>query len=383
MKRSLLFISLFSILLSAATFGPGCAPADDPSGSAGAGGEAAGTSGAAGNAAGSANDAGSGGAGGDQGGEGGAGGTESGGTSSGPVVALCGDTSSCTRPSTTPLSAPYLGAPGQEGCPINARCNVGVGANNGKCIPQGCYPESGDPAVPANINATANCNAPHDFVFEGKASEIYRFGGTMSVPSTAAAGANVGVKLLLDGTPVIESLNEVGFGGAPYPNEPATGERWYSLRKSGFYTLRFSVEQCVPITIAANIERKAEAAFNLTKENAFGVAAGSVVDGTLSCEEDRWFVLSPQAGQAIQFTLSGKAFAPETGGGALATLLDASLTPLIENGNGVDIGSNFSDQAPTPASRTVTFANGGLHYLKLTFWNGCAPSTFSLSLAAM
>jgi hypothetical protein len=260
---------------------------------------------------------------------------------------------------------------------------VAVGANAGKCVPQGCFPESGDPTIPAKINATANCNAPYDFVFEGKASEIYRFGGTISVPSTAIGGANAGVKLLLDGNPVIESLNEVGFGGAPYPNEPLTKTRWYSLRKSGVYTLRFSVEQCVPITIEASIDRMAEAAFNLTKENAFGVAPGSVVNGTLSCEEDRWFVLAPQAGQAVQFTLSGKALLPEAGAGALATLLDASLTPLMENGNGVDIGSDFSNQDPTPASRTVTFANGGLHYLKLTFWNGCTPSTFSLSLTAM
>jgi hypothetical protein len=296
-------------------------------------------------------------------------------------VLLCGETRTCTRPSDTTLSAPYLGALGQEGCAVNARCDVEIGNNQGKCKAQGCLKEPGDPVVPAKVNGSTMCNAPLDFSFEGKPSEVYRFGATMSVLPGAAAGANVAATLMFGGVPVIESLNNVGFDGAPYPGQPVVGERWYSIREAGTYTLRFSVEQCdIPVDVQGSIERMGDADPNLTTGTAAPLAAGVNTSGTLNCEEERWFILTPAAGQTLRFTLSGMSLLKGTSGGAQATVLDSSLQPLNESGEAVAVDAAFGADPPaTLATRDVLFPGGGLHYVRLGFPNGCAISTYQLS----
>lgn len=318
------------------------------------------------------------------GGVGGAGGSGAGAAGASTSVLLCNDpTPSCTRPTDTALSAPYLGSLGSLGCGLNARCEVNEGDNQGKCVVQGCEKGKGDPAVPAVINGSTLCNAPLEFSFEGKASEVYRFGATMSVPPTAGAGANVAGTLLLDGQAVQESGEPVGIGGAPYPDSPVIGERWYSLRKSGSYKVSFTVEQCeLPITVAGFVERKAEADPNLTQETAAPLAPGVTAAGGLGCEEDRWFVLTPAAGQTLRFTLTGSTTLADAIGGAGATVLDGALQPLAEGGNEVSIAADFKHDPPAvPGLRDVTFEQGGVHYLRLRFDNGCAIASYQLSVS--
>jgi len=324
------------------------------------------------------------------GGAGGAGGAGGGGTGgaagagASTGVALCNDpTPSCTRPTDTALSAPYLGSLGELGCGLNTRCEVNEGDNQGKCVVQGCEKGKGDPAVPAMVNGSTLCNTPLEFSFEGKASEVYRFGATMSVPPTAAAGANVAGTLYLDGQAVQEAGVDVGIGGAPYPGSPVIGERWYSLRKPGSYKVRFTVEQCdLPVTVAGFVERKAEADPNLTKETAAPLALGVTAAGGLNCEEERWFVLTPAAGQTLRFTLTGLSALADTVGGASAAVLDGALQPLVEGGNDVSIGAEFKHDPPAvPGLRDVTFEQGGVHYLRMRFDNGCAISSYQLAVS--
>lgn len=351
----------------------GCDPAD-PEGAAGA----AGMAGAAGSGG---SDAGSGGS--DAGSGGSAGEAGSGGSgSTAPKVALCGETSACTRPTDTPLSAPYLGASGELGCAINARCTVAVGNNQGKCIPVGCTKETGDPTVPATLNGTATCNVPVEFSFEGKASEVYRFQATITVPGQGGGGVNAGAVLLRDGTPVQQSGVDVGFYGNPIPGEPLVDERTYNLRTSGTYTWRVFVDQCEQVSITGSVTRKAEAEPNLTQQTATPLAAGSAPTGTLNCEEERWFILSPTAGQKLKFSLSGSSTLPNAVGTAEALLLDGALQPLSESGSDVAVYANVSTEAPVVESREVTFENGGVHYLRLRFSNGCTIGTYQLSVTA-
>jgi hypothetical protein len=279
------------------------------------------------------------------------------------------------------MSAPYTGLPGALGCPVNARCTLDVGESQGVCLAS-CKAAPADPKVPANINGTIQCNAPLDFTFEGLASEAYRFGATFS--SSAASGANVWATLLLNGEPVIENLNPVEITGSIAPDQPFSGERWYSLRKSGAYTLRFSVLQCdLPVTVSAFLERKREADPNLTHETARGLAPPGSTTGTLHCEEERWFVLAPQAGQTLRFSLAGSILQPEGQGSAELAFLDATRQPLSDGANEIALFADFPQgTAPTPSSLDVTFPSGGVHYLRLRHWNACAIGDYTLSVAA-
>ena len=337
----------------------GCEPTEpeEPAGSAGAAGQAGSGGGAPGGAGGS------------------------GGGETSPSIAFCSGTSkTCKRPVDVAMSAPYTGLSGALGCAVNARCTLAVGESQGVCEAQGCKAAPPDPKVPAKINGTTQCNAPLDFTFEGLASEAYLFGVTFS----AKTSANVGATLLLDGEPVVESLNPVDITGSIAPDQPYSGERWYSLRKSGTYTLRFSVLQCdEPITVSAFVDRKSEAAPNLTHETARAIASGNSTTGTLNCEEERWFVLAPQAGQALRFSLAGSILQPGMTGAAELAFLDAARQPLNDGANDIALVADFPQgTAPAPSSLDVTFPSGGVHYLRLRHWNACAIGTYTLSVAS-
>jgi hypothetical protein len=278
------------------------------------------------------------------------------------------------------MSAPYTGLSGTLGCAVNARCTLAVGESQGVCEPQGCKATPADPKVPAEIDGTTQCNAPLDFTFEGLASEAYLFGVTFS----AKTSANVGATLLLDGEPVVENLNPVDITGSIAPDQPYSGERWYSLRKPGTYTLRFSVLQCdEPIAVSAFIERKSEADANLTHETARAIAPGDSTTGTLNCEEERWFVLAPQTGQTLRFSLAGSILEPERTGGAELAFLDAARQPLNDGANDIALFADFPQgTAPAPSSLDVTFPAGGVHYLRLRHWNACAIGSYTLAVAS-
>ena len=63
-------------------------------------------------------------------------------------------------------------------------------------------------------------------------------------------------------------------------------------------------------------------------------------------------------------------------------MLDASLQPVLLPGStdNQEIFADFNDSGtPQPGTAGVTFPSAGLYYLRLSFWNGCAPAVFQLA----
>lgn len=303
-------------------------------------------------------------------------------------VMQCGDHGpACTRPADTALSAPWTGVSGEDGCAVNARCEVSVGQNQGECMAPGCHPQKGDPAVPATLSGSALCNAPYQFSFMGLRGEIYKYTVSMTLASGPLGGVNAGGRMRLEGMDTGDTGQ--AFYGVANVGVLSNDTRVFALKESGTWTFEGFNESCdVPVTFTGTLERLEDTPPNGTPGSAKPLVRTGLHSGAMGCDQALWYVYEATAGEHMKLTFWGHNHISGYGvkNDAQVRVLRSPLAGETEyrqysdDMGAVDFGYQLKDETQDMhVERTVTFNEAGVYWIKMNSGYSCSPASFSLT----